>query len=95
VPRMKMFSSQDQPTSIPTPLSLDDQLLKAQAEYESALAKQRELEAEFQQKAPVVTSDQFQKLESNLRQQAMVVESRHNALARDTWQPSAQLLVSQ
>lgn len=82
MPCPKFFSPGESSTAVmdSAPPSLEDQLLKAQAEYESALAKQRALEAEFQQKASVVTSDQFRKLESNLRQQAMVVESRRNAL---------------
>jgi hypothetical protein len=67
VPRMKIFSSQEQPISSPAPVSLDVQLLRAQNEYDTAILNLHEMEADFEQQASVVSSDQFQKLESGLR----------------------------
>ena len=70
---MKPFS--EPLTASPGP-TLDEQLIQAQSEYDEAVAKLHEMEALFDESAVAVTSDQFQRLESNLRQQQMITESK-------------------
>jgi hypothetical protein len=74
MPRLKLFN-EEAPV-----LGLDEQLLTAQKEYDEAISKLREMEERFEESAVAVTSDQFQRLESNLRQQRMITEAKHRLL---------------